>query len=349
MILNTYAVLDAFLSLLRGMIGLLVLWIGVSTWWAWLRRPPGPEGRKELEDRGYLLFLLAGLLLALNVLSWPVFYLLLQSYVPEWGDSVMCIYGVTKIGLGSLGPSRFLPPLVTALQTTKPVLIFLSGAWFVLYLVNRRTHTAPLTGRVLLLLLASGLLAVTDAAAESAYLVIPKKEVFLSSGCCTEAFDWGKREVQFLPQALVGENKEGRLYAAYYGSHGGMVLALAGCIWLCRRRLLAVGLAPLLLGAILCGAVNVVFLIEVVAPRLLHLPYHHCPYDLVPRGPEGIVSAALSLGGSFAVGWACVAGWLGRDPESRAYLPATVRVLLRVALLSYFWAMLMTFVELALA
>ncbi len=79
MILNAYAVLDAFLSLLRGMIGLLVLWIGISTWSTWLRRAPGPEGRKELEDRGYLLFLLAGLLLALNVLSWPVFYLLLQS------------------------------------------------------------------------------------------------------------------------------------------------------------------------------------------------------------------------------------------------------------------------------
>src|SRR5947209_8905930 len=245
MILNTYAVLDVFLSLLRVALGLLVLWVGVSALWTWLRRPPGPEGRKELEDRGYLLFLLAGLLLALNVLSWPVFYLLLQSYVPEWGDSVMCIYGVTKIGLGSLGPSRFLPTLVTALQATKPILIFLSGAWFVLYLVNRRTHTAPLTGRVLLLLLVSGLLAVADAAAESAYLFIPKKEEFLSSGCCTEAFDGENRVARFLPQALVQENEEGKLFAAYYGSHGGMVLALAGCVWLCRRRLPAVGLVPL--------------------------------------------------------------------------------------------------------
>src|SRR5439155_5077587 len=166
---------------------------------------------------------------------------------------------------------------------------------------------------------------------------------YLSSGCCTEAFDGEDRASRFLPKALVKENEEGGLYAAYYGFHGGMVLALAGCVWLCRRRLLAVGLAPLLLGAILCGVVNVVFLIEVVAPRLLHLPYHHCPYDLVPRGPEGIVSAARSLGGSFAVGWACVAGWLGRAAESRAYLPATVRALLRVALLSYLWAMLMTF------
>ncbi len=166
MILNAYAVLDAFISLLRLALGLLVLWLSVSAWRSWFRNTPGPEERKALEDRYYLLFLLAGLLLALNILSWPIFYLLLQSYVPEWQPAVMCIYGVTQIGLGTLGPSRFLPRLVTGLQTTKPLLVFLSGAWFVLYLVNRRTRTAPLTGRVLLLLLAAGLLAIADAAAE---------------------------------------------------------------------------------------------------------------------------------------------------------------------------------------
>src|SRR3954447_3858665 len=131
--------------------------------------------------------MMAGLLLAVNVLSWPVLYLLLQSYVPEW-PGVMCIYGVTRVGAGSLGPSRFLPALVTTLQAMKPALIFLSGAWFVLHLVNRRTRTAPLTGRVLLLVVLLGLVAAGDAGVELAYLAIPKKEVFLSAGCCTEAF-----------------------------------------------------------------------------------------------------------------------------------------------------------------
>ncbi len=104
-----------------------------------------------------------------------------------------------------------------------------------------------------------------------------------------------------------------------------------------------------MLGAILCAAVNVVFLIEVVAPRLLHKPYHHCPYDLVSAAPDGLVAAILSLAGSFAVGWACVAGWLGSGPESKAFLPRTVGVLLRLALFGYLWAVLMTSVELALA
>jgi len=98
----------------------------------------------------------------------------------------MCIYGVTRIGTGSLGPSRFLPTLVTVLQATKPALVFLSGAWFVLHTLNRRTRTASLTGRVLVLLVLAGSLAVADAAVETAYLVIPKKEV----SCLLGAAPW---------------------------------------------------------------------------------------------------------------------------------------------------------------
>ncbi len=348
MILNAYAVLDGFLSLLRLGLGLLVLWLGLTAWRTWLRQPPAAEGRQDLEDRGYLLFLLAGLLLWLNVVAWPIFYLLLQSYIPEW-PGVMCIYGVTRIGLGSRGPARHLPALVTTLQATKPALVFLSGAWFVLYLVNRRTRTAPLTGRVLLVLLAAGVLAVADAAAEAAYLAIPKKEEFASAGCCAVAFDAEASASRFLPAALAGEEAVPWLYGAYYAVNAGMVLALGACVRLSRKRLAAAWLAPLLLGAAASLAVNGVFLIDVAAPRLLHLPYHHCPYDLVGGAPESLVAAALFLGGCFAVGWACLAALLGRRGEAAAFAPETVRGLLHLAFLGYLWSLLMTSVELLLA
>jgi hypothetical protein len=347
MILNAYAVLDAFVSLLRLGLGLLVLGLGLSAWRAWRRRPAG-EGRKALEDRGYLLFLLAGLLLWLNVVAWPLFYLLLQSYVPEW-PGVMCIYGVTRIGLGTRGAARFLPALVTTLEATKPALVFLSGAWFVLYLVNRRTRTAPLTGRVLLALLAAGLLAVGDAAAEVAYLAIPKKEEVASAGCCTGAFDAQAGANRFIPQALVGEKAVPWLYAAYYGVNVGMVVALGVCVRLARTRLPGRWLPVLLAGAVVSLAVNGIFLVEVAAPRLLHLPYHHCPYDLVPGAPESLVAVGLFLAGCFATGWACVAAWLGRGSEAAAFAPDVVRGLLHLAFLGYLWSLLMTSVELVLA
>jgi hypothetical protein len=54
MILNAYAVLDAFVSLLRLGLGVLVLWLGLSAWRTWRRPALAPEDRKDLEDRCYL-------------------------------------------------------------------------------------------------------------------------------------------------------------------------------------------------------------------------------------------------------------------------------------------------------
>jgi hypothetical protein len=348
MILNGYAVLDGFLSLLRVVLGLLVLGLGSAAWWSWRRRAAQPETRKALEDRCYLLFMLAGLLLVLNILSWPVFYLLLQSYVPEW-PGVMCIYGVTRIGTGSIGPARFLPGLVTALQTTKPFLVFLSGAWFVLYLLNRRTSTAPLTGRVLVVLLAAGLLGTGDAAAETAYLGIPKKEEFHSSGCCTAAFDAVDSPARFLPPALTDPRKAPLLEAFYFGLNAALALALVALARLSRSRPRPGWLALLLAAALVSLAYNAVFLIEVASPRLIRLPEHRCPYDLVPRATESLLAIALFLMGAFAVGWACVAGWFGNNPEARPFLPQTISRLLFLGFLGYLWSITMMSVELALA
>ena len=81
--------------------------MGVLAWRAG-RLAATPDNRDAVETRSYLVFLVTILLVGLSVFSWPLLYLLLQSYVPEW-PGVMCIYGVTRIGTGSLGVSRWLP------------------------------------------------------------------------------------------------------------------------------------------------------------------------------------------------------------------------------------------------
>src|SRR6516165_11567935 len=73
MILNSYAILDAFVTLLRGLAGLLVVVLGLFAWWKG-RGLLTPESRKALEDRGTLLFLLSFLLVTLNLVSWPLLY-----------------------------------------------------------------------------------------------------------------------------------------------------------------------------------------------------------------------------------------------------------------------------------
>lgn len=346
MILNTYAVLALLVTAARLLLGVTVVVVGLVGWWRF--RAPIPASEQALQGGHVFLFQLAVILPGLNVASWFLLYLLLQSYVPEW-PGVMCIYGVTRIGQGSVGPARFLPMLLTALQILEPVVVFLSGAWLVLHLLNRSTRTAPLTGRVLLLLAALGLAATMSAALNGAYLFIPKKEEALSTGCCTVAFAEAAMPSRFTPAMLLGEQHRPLLSAACYVANG--VLALGLLDFLLRPRLPAARrrLFALLLGALLALPLSTVFLVEVAAPTLLGLPYHHCPYDLVSEVPEAIVGVVLYLFGGFFVGWAFVALLAGNCAETRPALLDVVCRLLGLGLFSYLGALVVLSVGLALA
>jgi hypothetical protein len=181
-----------------------------------------------------------------------------------------------------------------------------------------------------------------------AYLVIPKKEVFLALGCCAEAFDGGGRATRFLPQALVGDDFHPYLWGAYWGMNGAMILATAATRWRVRAGRGGPWLAGLLLGGLLCAAVNTVFLLEIAAPVLLHLPYHHCPYDLIPKVPESVLGIALFILGSFCVGWACVAATLANGPRTRPIVRRTVVGLLSLGLVAYLNSLVLMALELAL-
>lgn len=348
MIFNSYAVLDAGVVALRLLLGVFVVAASARA----LLRPAetaadGLEAKTDQEDRFYLLFLTALVLLLLNVVSWPLFYLLLQSYVPEW-PGVMCIYGVTQVGKGSQGASRFLPDLLTALQLLKPLVVFGSGTWMALYLINRRTQTAPLMRRTLVSLQVVGWLALVDAAIEGAYLLIPKKEDFLSSGCCTEAFDGAGRATRFLPVAMFGERYHVWLWVGYIASH----VLMVGLAWAYLRGRREIpsrrGLALLFAGALLTIPMFGVFLIEIAAPELLRLPYHHCPYDLLPRAPESVLAIGLFVLAVFCVGWAFSLGWICRSTESSAILEPAVRRLLKLACFGYVGSLLMICLQLML-
>jgi hypothetical protein len=340
MILNSFAILAGFLALLRLAGGLVLLLALVA------RR----HERKSLpvhklaDDRFYLLLLLAVVVLALNVLSWPLLYFVLQSYVPEF-PGVMCIYGVTRVGAGSTGPARHLPGLVAFLQVAKPTLVFASGAWFTLYALNRRCDSSPLLTRLVVLLVPIGVLVAADAVAELAYLGIPKVEDVPTAGCCV-APEYS--EDRFVPKALTADGDRGRLTFAFFG--GSVALALA----VLAASRLHHGPTPRTLAVLFAGATGLtviggVFAVDVAAPALLGLPDHHCVYDLLPRVPEAVLAATLFVAGGFSLGWAWLASLLGRHPEAALYLPAVVNGLLRFSLWCYLVSVPMVAVELALA
>ena len=346
MILNSYAVLDGFISILRFALGALVVLMGVMAWRQWSPEL-SPEKKKSLEDRYYLLFLQAFLLLGLNLFSWPIFYLLLESYVPEW-PGAMCVFGVTRVGAGTVGSSRFLPVLVKVLEVTKPAVIFLAGAWFVLYLATRRTATYPLMRRVLGAAVALGLLVGLDSAAEAAYLVIPKTEKFLSAGCCTAVYNASSRPSK-LPESLLGLPYRSLLYGGYYWVNIGMAALLAGYTFLPKVRPGKKWLVPLLAGAVISMIISGLFLVEIAAPTILQLPYHHCPYDLISEAPDSLVAAGLFVLGCFSIGWAVVVYGLAKCGETEPFLAEFIRKLMSIALVCYLGSVVMMTLELQLA
>ncbi|MGH7161994.1 MAG: hypothetical protein ACREID_00815, partial [Planctomycetota bacterium] len=224
MIFNAFSVLAAFAALLRVALGATVLFLGLRAVRAWRRRSASPAGPDE--ERFYLLVVLTSTVVALGVASWPLLYLVLQSYVPEW-PGVMCIRGVTRIGTGSVGAASLLPGLVQFLEATKPVLVFAAGTWLVLHLANRSDRAASLTGRVLAALLLCGAVATVDGAGELAYLLIPKQEKFLAAGCCTVGADAGAwSDARPFPDAGASGGGIG-LTAVFFSVGGAVVAALS--------------------------------------------------------------------------------------------------------------------------
>lgn len=333
MILNSYAVLTIFLALWRLTLGVVVLACGAFGWQRW----HGNVERRE--NAGHLALLLAVTLVLLAVASWPLLYLLLQSYVPEW-PGAMCIYGVTQVGKGSSGPARHLPSLIFAMQLLKPALIFVGGAWYVIYLLDRRTVNAALLGRVFALLLPLGGLAIADSIADLTYVSIPKKEEFPAAGCCTTVASSSAE--RFMPSSWVGERGRGFLYGAYFGTTITVLMMLAAGVGGTMPGLTCCA-AALNLGA------SAVFLVDIFAPTVLNLPFHHCAYDLIPAAPEGAIAAALHLAGAFALGWGVVLRRVGLTDETRPLVFQLLGDLSGLSLWCYATSLLMVVVSLVLA
>jgi hypothetical protein len=190
-----------------------------------------------------------------------------------------------------------------------------------------------LLARILLVLTCLGVGSGLDSAAEAAYLVIPKKNEVLASGCCTvpPAGALTTAGTGLLPAA-----QRPWLLAAYFGTNVGLVVALAR-----YRRSGAPGMGSLLAMVLAASVVSALFLTEVLAPRVLGQPEHHCAYDLVPRFPHLVLGAALFVWGSFSVGWAVVARRLASATQLQHLMGAKVAAMVRHAQLGFVLSMVL--------
>ncbi len=310
MSLDAFSVLVGFLAVVELGLGSLAMVLGIRE----ARTPFGPAA----ELRRPLLALVSGTLVAVALVSCPLFYLLLASWVPRW-PGIMCIEGVRRIGMGTVGAARWLPDLLSALDLTKLLVVFLAGAWVVL----RRSPGTSAGLRAALVAIALGLVTSLDGAAAFAYVVLPKEEVRPAAGCCTAAAHEPARDAGLAPSnAADGPDRSPRTAAGFIaaaavlGIGTGMVRRRGP--W-GRGRAAALALLAALAAASLPAAAG--FLANVAAPALLDLPYHHCVWCAFASAPETLVGASLYLGAVLCAGWALVArmasagGGDGGDPR----------------------------------
>src|SRR5258705_3949557 len=109
MSLDAFSVIVAFLAVLEVALGITAVTLGIRE----MRASPSTAAAGD--DRRPLLVLVGATLLAVALVSLPLFYLLLGSWVPRW-PGVMCVEGVRRIGLGSEGAAGWLPSLVAAVD-----------------------------------------------------------------------------------------------------------------------------------------------------------------------------------------------------------------------------------------
>jgi hypothetical protein len=296
-ILNAHAVLALFVAAVELALGVLVAWTAVR---GARRRARDPSTALAADEAGIplgmlLAFGLAGAALA----SWPLLYLLLDSYVPQWAG-VMCVEGVTRIGTGSEGATGLLPALASALEVGKPALVFLSGAWIVLHLANRRTPSSPYAGRVLVALAATGVFAVADAAATVAWVAIPKRPQHLARGCCTTP-EGPDLSAPASPAVPVGETA---FLAGTALLAAGTWAAAAGRPAAARRRGFS---GALLVGSALAVPFGAAFLCGGAVAAFLGPEAHPCAYCLLGASPVAVLGTVLFVAGAFGTAWASLA------------------------------------------
>lgn len=317
MILNVFSITEIFLGMLSVilMTGGGVLSFSLAKGW---RRASTPEQKAEIEKRSHLVLLVAVVVMATRLLNWPLFYATLQSFVPEI-DGAMCIFGVTQVKRGLTGFA----------EIVKPVSFFLIGGWLLLHTLDRRTQTSALMERKLLLLGFTSLVVVGEALMDVMLMFEITPGILVS--CCTTVTDIMERPTRLVPQSLFGPSYERVVGIGYYA--GTMLLMTFLALRLLRRgRRAPVNGSRLVPGLLFLLAIGNAFIfllaqVEVHAPQIMGLPFHHCLYCLWQYVPDTVLMYALFFLGTCAVGWAFLLDILGRTEETREYLSGMLRAL----------------------
>jgi hypothetical protein len=339
MILNVFSITESFIGLISL---ILMAWAGLLSLTLALRwkRASTVEQRSEVEKRTHLVLLVAVVVLGIRLLNWPIFYATLRSFVSDI-DGAMCIFGVTQVKRVLTGISEII----------KPIAFFLIGAWLLIHILDQKTQTSPLMGRKLLFLSATAVVVVAESLLDVVLMLKIAPGTLVS--CCTTVTDILDRPTRVVPQSTLGPGYASILGYGYYVSNILLVLILGLSMWRLRPKSYPSWQRPALglifLFAILNGALFVLTQIEVHAPKIMGLPFHHCLYCLWQYVPDTVLMYLFFALGTFAVGWAFLLDLMGRTGETKDLLYKNLRMLYGFSIFCFAASMVMTTVHLVAA
>jgi hypothetical protein len=315
LIFNTYTILLMFIAALSGLLAVPIGYLSLKTYLQ-TRKTRTVEERDTLVDRSYLLLLIASIVLAVKLWEWPLFYITLQSLIPHI-HGAMCIFGVKQAQ----------PVLSNVVQVLKPLVFFCIGGWLILRRLGQARDSIPLFRTQHLVLAAVSLLIFLDSSLDLLYFT--SFDTGTDVVCCTTVFDLAEGKRAALTTSLIGKEYDGVLLLLYFFTNS-IVFALLSWSFVRTRRGKLLALRTTAAGAIL-AAINAVItiaaLFQVISPKAMDLPYHHCIYCMWQIAPLTTVMTALFVIGTFSPGWAFALDVAGRRHGDETILLAYQRKL----------------------
>jgi hypothetical protein len=301
MIFNAYTIVTLFIDVLTGILSIFLI---VNTFKIYQKSKNSlqREERTDIENKSYLILLIAVVVLFVKLLSLPIFYVTLWSYIPHI-NGAMCIYGVTQVK----------PLLSSIVQIFKFVVFFFIGGWLILNRFDRTVETTPLFKRKFLLLFIVSILIFMDSIGGILYFTGFNIKGFVA--CCTTYFDLPERATAVIPASIIGKEYGKYMLAIYYMSNI-LLIAFLGVTF---SRITSHSIVTMIIAAeiSLLNAVIAVFaILEVIAPEVMNMPLHHCIYCMWQYSPDSILMSAFLVIGTFAPGWALMLVLTGRHKDT---------------------------------
>jgi hypothetical protein len=288
MVLNAFALTSLFVGII-SLILMTAAALSALYFHRQYRKSEGIDERASAQSRVNLSMLLLFTAFLLRLATWPLFYILLQSFIPVV-PGAMCIYGVTQV----------MPAFTALLQVLKPLSFFLMGGSLIFYGFDLSLRNHPLMNKGIRLLVVASTVAAIDGVAELLYILVFSPPGVAVS-CCTVVADLVFPAALLLPAPLFSAHYHRILMAGYHGFNLGLASLIYFLIW--QRNSKRVWFTFIGIAALLNGAITYAVFKEYLGPRLMHLPDHHCLYCLLQYQPIAIAILGFFILGSFLAIW----------------------------------------------